>query len=103
MPACDRATLAGAEASTEPVQRDPAEGAITSLSLAGLSAGRRLRLRRVRVGLAQRELARLAGVAASLMSDVERDVPPPGRTPAHLAAAAVKVEAVLEPLEARWR
>ncbi len=74
-----------------------------TLSLAGLPRGRRLRLRRVRVGLSQRALAELAGMAHSLLSDLERDVPQAVRPAPQLAAAAAKVEAVLEPLETRWR
>ena len=74
-----------------------------ALSLAGVSAGRRLRLRRVRVGLSQAALATLANVSTSLVSDVERDPPPRYRPAGQLAAAAAKVDAALRTREARWR
>ena len=75
------------------------------LSLAGLSVGRRLRLRRVRVGLSQMALAERAGLAHSLASDVENDTQAGSRrrTAGQLAEAAAKMDRALRPLERRWR
>jgi transcriptional regulator with XRE-family HTH domain len=84
-------------------QSDRRDPDVEALSLAGVPAGRRLRLRRVRVGLSQARVATLAGVSTSLVSDVERDPPPRYRPAGQLAAAAAKVDAALRTREARWR
>ena len=88
---------------TAGAQSDRCDPGMEALSLAGVSAGRRLRLRRVRLSLSQAAVATLAGLSTSLISDVERDVPPRYRPVGQLAAAAAKVDAALRTREARWR
>jgi transcriptional regulator with XRE-family HTH domain len=73
------------------------------LSLERLSAGRVLRLRRVRLGLSQRQLADLAGTHPSLASELERDTPPAARPAGQLAAASAKLGAALAALEPGWQ
>ena len=74
-----------------------------ALNLSGVPAGARLRLRRVRLGLTQRALGEMTGLASSVVSDVESDTVPGRRTARQLAMAAEKMDAALRPLERRWR